>query len=124
MLSSTRQQSPLPGTTVFCCSAVLHSTATHLSSLVINGVSALTQVVWLLDVREHSTANTHHPQKLVDVVTGVPDHQQKWPKSKRDSISKAGLPNKHIHSGQFGVKVQKLRSILLVMLRTSLCGGS
>lgn len=123
-ISSTRQQSPLPGTMVICCSAVLHSIATHLSSLVINGVSTFTQVVWLLDVGEHSTANTHHPQKLVDIVTGVPNHHKKWPKSKPDSISKAGLPTKHIHSGQFGMEVQTLRSMLIVMLRTTLCGGS
>ena len=43
-----------------------------LSSLVINCVSPLSQVIWLFDIRKDATTNTHHPQKLVDIITGVP----------------------------------------------------
>ena len=50
--------------------------SSHLSSLVINGVTSFTQVIWLLDVRENTPTNAHHPQKLVNIITGIPDKQQ------------------------------------------------
>ncbi len=43
-----------------------------LSSLVINCVSPLSQVIRLFDIRKDATTNAHHPQKLVDIITGVP----------------------------------------------------
>lgn len=43
----------------------------HLSSLIINPVATLSKVVLLLDVWEDTAANAHHPQELIDVITGV-----------------------------------------------------
>jgi len=43
-----------------------------LSSLVINCISSLSQVIWLFDIRKDATTNAHHPQKLVDIITRVP----------------------------------------------------